>query len=106
MSGTAPGMIIIVAAFLCLFVVSAVWQTFVLSVEEEVDRSEDDSDGKDEWSGDVSEHCLVVQVVELYGLQKSSQLAKLDESGHLSNEIDASHAESHDGSLRQTHPPI
>ena len=92
MSGTAPDMIIIVAAFLCLFVVSAVWQTFVLSVEEEVDRSEDDSDGKDEWSGDVSEHCLVVQVVELDGLQEKvqpSQLAKLGESGHLGNEIDA-----------------
>ena len=46
--------------------------TFVLRVEEEDAQSDDDSGGKNEWSGDVSEGRLVVQVVELNGLQKSS----------------------------------
>ena len=81
-------------------------KTFVLRVEEEDDGSDDDSGGKNEWGGDVSEGCLVVQVVELNGLQKSSVSSdKLDESAHLDDEIDTGPAESHDGSFRQSYPP-
>ena len=37
---------------------------------------------------------------------KKVQSSQPDLSGHLDDEVDAGHAESHDSSFRQTHPPV
>ena len=37
---------------------------------------------------------------------KKVQSSQPDLSGHLDDEVDAGHAESHDSSFRQTHPPM
>ena len=37
---------------------------------------------------------------------KKVQLSQPDLSGHLDDEVDAGHAESHYSSFRQTHPPM